>query len=217
MRRVLRISVWLAVVAVIAFFLMLGSSIYTFHALTDETLIAEIEFDRAGERRYLAHLRTGDFCTAETFEILGEQWRIDAQFLKWKYWASLVGLDSQYRLERLEGRYRDPADQNSEPTLAHGLAPPAAIDIGGLSGSLGRFNFLADASYGSSTYHDIDTASRYLVLKSPTGIFTRTEPRGSAIGAAGEFTPGELNHCTDGPGAITKAAEFINRTVDRDG
>jgi hypothetical protein len=217
MRRVLRISVWLAIVAVIAFILMLGSSIYTFHALTAETLIAELEFDRAGEQRFLAHLRTGDFCAAQSYEILGEQWRIDAQFLKWKSWATLLGLDSQYRLERLEGRYRDAAEQNSLPTLAHALAPPAAIDIGGLSGSLGRFNFLADASYGSSTYHDIDTASRYLVLKSPTGIFTRTEPRGSTIGAVNEFTADGLHDCSGGPGLVTKGAEFINRTVDRDG
>jgi hypothetical protein len=92
MRRFIRISLWLAVVAVIAFVLLLGASVYTFHALTDETLIAELEFDRAGEERYLATLRTGDFCTDEVYEVLGEQWRIDAQFLKWHYFATLLGL-----------------------------------------------------------------------------------------------------------------------------
>ena len=98
------------------------------HALTDETLIAELEFDRTGEQRYVARLRTGDFCTELTFDVPGEQWRVDAQFLKWKYWASLLGIESQYRLERIEGRYRSVADQNEKPTLAHELAPPSAID-----------------------------------------------------------------------------------------
>lgn len=215
MRKVIRISVWLAILAVVAFILMLGTSIYTFHALTDETLIAELEFDRTGEQRYLAHLRTGDFCTELSFDVPGEQWRVDAQFLKWKYWASLLGIESQYRLERLEGRYRSVADQNEKPTLAHELAPPSAIDIGGLAGALGRFNFLADASYGSSTYHDIDTASRYLVFKSPTGIFTRSEPRSSPT-SAGEGLDVDVRHaCGDGPGLLGQAAGLVNRAVDR--
>jgi hypothetical protein len=214
MRKVIRISLWLAILAVVAFILMLGASIYTFHALTDETLIAELEFDRTGEQRYRAYLRTGDFCTEQVFDVPGEQWRVDAQFLKWKYWATLLGLDSQYRLERLEGRYRSVAEQNERPTLAHALAPPSAIDIGGLSGALGRLNFLADASYGSSTYHDIDTTIRYLVVKSPTGIFTRTEPRGDAVRAGGDLL--QSHDCGDGPGVLGQAAELVNRAVDRD-
>jgi hypothetical protein len=68
MRRFIRISLWLAIVAVVGFFLLLGASIHTFFALTDETLIAELEFERSGEQRYRALLRTGDFCANETFE-----------------------------------------------------------------------------------------------------------------------------------------------------
>jgi len=215
MRKVIRISLWLAILAVVAFILMLSASIYTFHALTDETLIAELEFDRTGEQRYRAYLRTGDFCSELVFDVPGEQWRVDAQFLKWKYWATLLGLDSQYRLERLEGRYRSAADQNEKPTLAHALAPPSAIDIGGLSGALGRFNFLADASYGSSTYHDIDTASRYLVFKSPTGLFTRSVPRGAAVSGGDGLDVEVRRACGDGPGLLGGAAELVNRTVDR--
>ena len=215
MRKVLRISLWLAILAVVAFFLMLGASIYTYHALTDETLIAELEFDRTGDRRYRAYLRTGNFCNELIFDVPGEQWRVDAQFLKWKYWATVLGLDSQYRLERLEGRYRSVADQNEKPTLAHELAPPSAIDIGGLSGALGRLNFLADATYGSSVYHDIDTAMRYLVFKSPTGIFTRSEPRGATVSGSPRLDGEERQTCADGPGILGNAAELVNRAVDR--
>jgi hypothetical protein len=149
------------------------------------------------------------------YELRGEQWRIDAQFLKWHYWATLLGLESQYRLERLEGRYRDVADQNSKPLLAHALAPPAAIDIGGLSGRLGRLNFLADATYGSSTYHDIDTASRYLVYKSPTGIFTRSGPRTSAQRGGEPLAVDVRRGCGESPGLLARAAALINRSVDR--
>ena len=177
MRRLIRISVALAVAAVLGFILLLAASIYSFHALTDETLIAELEFDRLGDDYFLAQLRTADFCTVQQFPLYGDQWRIDAQFLKLHYWATALGFGSRYRLERLEGRYQDVDAQNRSKTLAHALAPPSAIDVASLAGKLGRFNFLADASYGSSTYHDIDPGMIYQVYKSPTGLLTRTRER----------------------------------------
>jgi hypothetical protein len=214
MRRFIRISLSLFLVVVVGFVLLLVASIHAFNALTDETLIAEIEFDRIGEQQYIAQLRTGDFCTQDVFAVLGDQWRVDAQFLKWRYWASLFGLESQYRLERFEGRYRDVDQQNAKATLAHELAPPSAIDIGGLAERLGKLNFLADASYGSSTYHDIDINQVYLVYKSPTGIFTRLRERASPQ-VTGQALAVEVRHgCGEDPGAVERVAGWVNRTVD---
>jgi hypothetical protein len=214
MRKIIRISLSLIVAAVVGFVFLLAASIYTFNVLTDETLIAEIEFDHAGNQQYLAYLRTGDFCEANALPVFGDQWRIDAQFLKWHYWASLLGLKSHYRLERLEGRYRDVAEQNSKPTLSHALAPPSAIDIGGLAGNLGSLNFLADASYGSSTYHDIDTSLVYLVYKSPTAIFTRSRER-SAPQLDGQALLVEVRRgCGEPPGAAARVAGWVNEAVD---
>ena len=215
MRRFIRISVSVAVSAVVGFAVLLTASIYSFHALTDETLIAELEFDRVGEQSFVAHLRTADFCREQQLPIFGDQWRVDAQFLKWHYWASLLGLESHYRLERIEGRYRDVDEQNRYATLAHALAPPSAIDIGALSGRLGKANFLADVSYGSSVYHDIDTSQVYLVYKSPTGLLTRTRERSSAQEDPGALTVEVRRGCGDGPGVVARAAGWINRTVDR--
>jgi hypothetical protein len=215
MRRLIRLSVYIAVTAVTGFFLLLTASIYSFYELTDETLIAELEFDRIGDRQYLATLRTGDFCSPEPFTILGDQWRVDAQFLKWHYLATMVGLGSHYRLERLEGRYRDAGEQNSLPTLAHALAEPSAIDIGALTDGLGKVNFLADASYGSSTYHDINPGLVYRVYKSPTGLLTRTRARVSVQEDVNGLTVDVRRGCAEGPGMLAQAAGWINRSVDR--
>jgi hypothetical protein len=201
--------------AVVGFVVLLSASVYSFHALTDETLIAELEFDRVSEQSYVAHLRTADLCSVEQFAIFGDQWRVDAQFLKWHYWASLFGLDSQYRLERLEGRYRDVDDQNRNATFAHALAAPSAIDIGALSGRLGKVNFLADVSYGSSVYHDIDTSKVYLVYKSPTGLIARTRERLAPQQDSATLTVEVRRGCGEEPGFLANAADWINRTVDR--
>jgi hypothetical protein len=177
MRRFLTWSVAVIVALGAVVVVLLAASVYTFHALTGETLIAELRFDPKSDREYVAHLRTGDLCTELVLPVFGDQWRIDAEFLKWKYWALLLGLDSQYRLDRFEGRYRSAAEQNAAPKLAHDLGSGTALDIVSVSEALGAWNFLIDASYGSSTYQDIDPENVYSVYRTQTGIITRSKPR----------------------------------------
>jgi hypothetical protein len=177
MRRTFKFSLWAVVLFAALSVVLLTATVYTYDRLTAETLIAELKFDSTGERQYVAHVRTGDRCAERTFVVLGDQWRVDAEFLKWKYWALLLGLDSQYRLDRLEGRYRTVAEQNSQPNLAHDLSERTAVDLVGLAESLGSWNFLLDATYGSSTYQDIDVTNVYYVYRTTTGIITRHEPR----------------------------------------
>jgi len=177
MRRAFKFSLGVVVLFAAFSIVLLMATIYTYDRLTGETLIAELRFDATGDRQYVAHLRTGDRCEDRAFPLYGDQWRIDAEFLKWKYWALLLGLDSQYRLDRLEGRYRSVADQNSQRNVAHALSERTAVDVVALAESLGSWNFLLDATYGSSTYLDIDSANIYYVYRTQTGIITRTSPR----------------------------------------
>lgn len=188
MRRVVAVSLWMIVLLAALVVVLVASTLYTYERLTDETLIAELRFDRTGERRYTARLRTGDRCAERTYPIMGDQFRVDAEFLKWKYWALLFGLDSQYRLDRLEGRYRTAAAQNSEPNVAHDLGEPSAIDFVEVAGALGTWNFLLDATYGSSTYEDIDVGRIYSIYRTTTGIITRSAPRPAELAPGESFT-----------------------------
>ena len=177
MRRAFRYLSLLVVLLGALCVLLLAATVYTYDRLTAETLIAELRFDETGERQYVAYLRTGDRCEERTYPVFGDQWRVDAEFLKWKYWALLLGLDSQYRLDRLEGRYRSTAEQNTAPNVAHDLAERTAVDVVAVAGALGSFNFLLDATYGTSTYEAIDVGNVYYVYRTTTGIITRHEPR----------------------------------------
>ncbi len=178
MRRTFKFSLWLVVLFAALSVVLLTATVYTYDRLSAETLIAELEIRcdrRAAVRRHLEAPAIG--CDERTFPVLGDQWRVDAEFLKWKYWALLLGLDSQYRLDRLEGRYRSAAEQNSQPNVAHDLSERTAVDLVALAESLGSWNFLLDATYGSSTYQDIDVDNVYYVYRTQTGIITRHEPR----------------------------------------
>jgi hypothetical protein len=213
MRRLIRISLFSTVLAAVAFLMLISASVYTFHALTQETLIAELRFVQTGQQEYVARLRTGDLCDEREFVLLGDQWRVDAQFLKWKYWAVLLGLDSQYRLERIEGRYRAAADQNTRPKRSYELLEETSLDLVGLSEALGALNFLTDATYGSSTYQNIDTARVHRVYKTPTGIITRAEPRIADSAAAGGLSV-EINRaCGTGPGVWERVTRWTDSAV----
>ena len=177
MRKAFTVSLVVIVALSALAVLLLAANIYTYHRLTAETVIAELRFEPTGDRQYVAYLRTGDRCNERVLPVFGEQWRVDAEFLKWQYWAMLLGLDSQYRLDRLEGRYRSAEDQNAAPKVAHDLGGDTAVDIVTIAHTLGSWNFLLDATYGTSTYEDIDVARVYRVYRTTTGIITRSEPR----------------------------------------
>jgi hypothetical protein len=212
MRKTFKLGLFAIIAGCALFFALFSASIYTFNVLTDEALIAELRFEQLGPERYLATLKTGNGCYEQTFEILGQQWRIDAEFVKWKYWATLLGLDAQYRLDRLEGRYLTIADQNSRERLAHDLRPSTTVDLVALANGLGSLNMLVDATYGSSTYQDIDTARLYRVYRTQTGIITRSEPRPQRDPASGLAV--EISRaCGGGPGIWYRVSNWTDSAV----
>ncbi|EGG99516.1 hypothetical protein imdm_1011 [gamma proteobacterium IMCC2047] len=140
--------------------------------LTHEESIAVIEFEAQDKQSYLARLYESDGDEIGSFQILGDQWRLDAKFVKMKYWSNLLGLDSRYGLERLQGRYSNIDDENSKPHLAHDLGEDAVIEFFTIFG----WSPFVDSSYGSSSYTDIDINNRYEVFKTQTGLLIRSGP-----------------------------------------
>mgnify|MGYP003385844966 CR=1 FL=1 len=157
---------------------LLFVSIYGYSRLTDETLVAAITFDKQANNTYVANLMTVNHCQPVVYlPIYGDQWRIDARFLKWKSWATLLGMNSQYRLDRLEGRYSNIVMQNNGPHQAHDLAVENVLDIAKLEDYVDASAFLVDTEYGSSVYHTIKVEWRYEVYRSQSGLLVRAAPR----------------------------------------
>ncbi len=162
------------VVAGVAAFVAL--SLEGYERLTDEAIVAEIRFTPLDDRLYRARLYRFDRCREETYLLAGDQWRIDARFLKWRDWVAWLGLEPRYRLERLEGRYRRLADERRRPLTRYALSEPSFVDIVDLADALGPLNVLVDARYGSSTYQSIDPDSVYRIYRSRSGLLSRREP-----------------------------------------
>ncbi len=138
----------------------------TYSTLTKESIVATIQFDKIPDQPkvYIAHLYSENGSKIGDYTIYGDQWRMDAGFIKMEYWANIFGIDSKYTLNRFEGRYKNIQDENSQKHKAYLLESHNIIDT---------FSFLVDTQYGSSVYQDIKLNTKYTVLKSQTALMVR--------------------------------------------
>ena len=153
--------------------LLAGSNLYTFHRLTDESPIAELRFRQAGLQEYEASIAYGDFCHPEKYLLYGDQWRLDAQFLKWKPWANLMGFDSMYRIERLGGRYLAVQDEDNGRHLSYKLYPQGLVDLPAILDSYSGRLSPVDTLYGSSVYDAMQEHILYRVYRTQSGLLVR--------------------------------------------
>jgi len=155
---------------------LLAWNLFTFQRLTDEAPVAVLRFSAIEPQVWQAELRSGDFCATRSYRLTGDEWRLDARFLKWKPWANLLGMDAMYRLERLSGRYRSVADENLRQPSAHDIADRPLIDLAQYAGRESGNWMPLDTLFGSSVYETIDPDYRYVVFRSQSGLLVRKEP-----------------------------------------
>ena len=156
--------------------LLVLTPFYVYEVFNQEFPIARLEFTRTGDLDYMARLSRGDFCTVERYPVRGDQFQLDAGFVKWKGPAVLLGFRPRYRLDRLAGRYGDTTLQNTRPASAHDLAPDMLFDFFSENARQSVDGWLIDTSYGSSVYYPIDPALRYTVYATEDGLVLRSVP-----------------------------------------
>ncbi|MES1943164.1 hypothetical protein PC39_03537 [Salinisphaera sp. PC39] len=160
-----------------------GLNLYTYARLTYEQPVATVTFEHRGDGRYLARLAQPGKPTRR-YELAGDEWQLDARVLKWRAPANLLGLDAQYRLERLSGRYADVVDETSRPRTAHDLADEPGLDVWTLARRHSSWLPLVDASYGSATYLPMADGARFSVSLTQSGLIARAENRAAREAAA---------------------------------
>lgn len=159
-------------ILIVWFFISFVVIIHGYRSLTLDKPIMTMSFEKVEGNSnqhkvkflYPSNLRETEFI------IHGDQWRVDAKFLKMKSIFSALGLSPRYALERIEGRYSDINLQNKLPSIAYEL------DGGDISdGTLFNWSPFIDSEYGSSTYLEIETGYDFIVFKTNTGIISRKE------------------------------------------
>ena len=118
----------------------------------------------------------------QAYTLAGDQWQMDARVITWKPWANVLGLDSQYELQRIWGR----DVTSSETATAEGqrmAMEREGIDFMALAAGLGRFSPVSaeERQYGSAVFMPMADGAQYQV---------RITQEGLAVDASNEFTRG---------------------------
>ncbi|MBP1474913.1 hypothetical protein J7I44_11435 [Frateuria sp. MAH-13] len=101
--------------------------------------------------------------------LAGDAWRIEALVLKWKLPAVLAGLPPLYRLDRLSGRYDDPADEMSAMRTVVDFREAGDHDLVTLARAHPDWLPMVDTVYGSGAYLPLVDGGHYTVSLMRTG------------------------------------------------
>ena len=85
-----------------------------------------------------------------------------------------------YRLERLTGRYRSIADENSHRHQAYEVSPRPGVDLLKYLERDWKYWSPVDTYFGSSVYESVDPSYEYAVYRSQSGLLVRKEPLAAA-------------------------------------
>jgi hypothetical protein len=163
----------LLLLAIAAVTFVVSLNLHTYARLTHEQPVAEIVFEGRGPQHYRATLTQMPGGEMQMFVLAGDEWQLDARVLKWKGWANLLGLDAQYRLERVGGRYQDIDQERNDERTVYALSENPGVDLWKLSTEYPRWLPFVDAVYGSATYLPMADGARYEVTIGQSGLIAR--------------------------------------------
>lgn len=150
----------------------IAMNLYTYHVFNQEQLVAEVRFEEIGPQYFRIYFSPAQQA-AQLFEMRGDEWQVDARILKWHGLATLMGMKTVYRLERISGRYRSVAQEREARRSVHDLAESKGLDLWEWSHKQQRRVPWVDAVYGSAAYMPMANRAQFKITVSNSGLVIR--------------------------------------------
>ena len=164
---------WRALLCLLCFALTLllagtGVALRGYRLLGEEAPVVDIDARILSPQRWALALSWPDGSIRQV-QLSGDDWRVEAVVLKWKLPALLAGLPPLYRLDRLSGRYDDPAQEASAPRTVISLGDANAFDLLNLSKRYPQWLPEVDTVYGSGAFLPLVDQGHYSISLMRTG------------------------------------------------
>jgi hypothetical protein len=152
--------------------LLVVANMRTYQRLSSEQDAGALRLSRVSDREYDG---TFTFPSGERadFALSGDEWQVDAQVLKWRGLANLVGFDTVYRLDRISGRYTNIEEEKTLPRTVYALNPPDRVDLWDFVHRHQPWIPWIDAWYGSATFLPMSDGAAYEIRVSQSGLLAR--------------------------------------------
>ncbi len=112
----------------------------------------------------------GHSTTSISYQVYGDEWTLEADFIKVAPWLNVLGVHSGYKVTRLEGRYDDINLEKNGPRSVYALNGGDDGFFQHMHDWHGWISPFIDAQYGSATFVGIGT---YNVYASQTGLYAK--------------------------------------------
>jgi hypothetical protein len=196
---------------------LIGLNLQTYARLTHERLAAEVTLNQTGTNQFTASVRRavndkGELGPPLEFAVTGDQVRIEGPVWKMKPWANIIGAESFYRLDLVQGRWSNAAAENANVATAHDLNGECAPGLDALriaeavgAGAetvanltrgqdskiaAGSFNpVILDTNFGSGVYMPMADGAVYDVMITQAAFIVR---------AKNDIASGALSRMSDG-------------------
>ncbi len=164
---------WRALLCLVCFALTLllagtGYALRGYRLLAEEAPVVDIDARILSPQRWALTLNWPDGSTRQV-QLSGDAWRVEAVVLKWKLPALLAGVPPLYRLDRLSGRYDDPAQEAEAPRTVIGFGEAGAFDLLSLSRRYPQWLPEVDTVYGSGAFLPLVDEGHYSISLMRTG------------------------------------------------
>lgn len=160
------VGLLLVLLAVVA--ALLAFSIYSYLQLFNDRPVAVIELEEEGPQRFRASLgileNEDTIQRLERYTLLGDAWQVDARVLRWKLPATLAGVPSLYRLDRISGRYNNIDEERNKTRSVYSLDDWNYPDLFTAKQRFPRWLPFVEPQYGSATWMPMFNRARYLIL-----------------------------------------------------
>lgn len=152
---------------------LVAADVYSYRNLGKEHSVGTVSFEKVDTQHFLVKFSDEDGLSQE-FELLGDQWQLDARLLKWKGPLARWGIQPAYRLDRLSGRYLTLQDERTKERSVHQLQESNyGVDVWQSLRGISQQLPLVDAVYGSATFLPMEDGAVYEVRISHTGLLAR--------------------------------------------
>lgn len=181
---------------------LLGQNVQTYGRLTHERPVATLTVRQLAPQYFevtVTQPPEGERPQrVAVYPVNGDEWRIEAQVLKWKPWANIVGLDSQYRLDRLSGRYQNIEQERTGARSVHALSGgddnggvleyvPWTLNVWDVARKYRRYVDAVDTLYGSAAYMPMADGAAYEVWITQSGLIARPANDVARAASSGGF------------------------------
>lgn len=162
-----------AVLLIVCFALTLvlagaGWGLRGYRLLTEETPVVEIDARILSPQQWALTLHWPDGSSRQVM-LAGDAWRVEAVVLKWKLPVLLAGMPPLYRLDRLSGRYDDPAQEATAPRTVIGFNEAGSFDALSIKRTHPQWLPGVDTVFGSGAFLPLVDQGHYSVSLMRTG------------------------------------------------